>query len=26
VIDALILIWAASGPEDWEDRIVEVPF
>lgn len=25
VIDALVLIWAASGPEEWANRILEIP-
>lgn len=25
VIDALILIWAATEPEEWADRIVKIP-
>jgi len=25
VIDTLILIWSASKPGDWENRIVEIP-
>src|SRR6266446_3995394 len=25
VIDALVLIWAASDAEEWKDRILEVP-
>ena len=25
-IDALLLIWAISSAEEWENRIVEVPF
>ena len=26
VIDALLLIWAASDAEDWANKILEVPF
>ena len=26
VIEALLLIWAASSAEEWENRILEVPF
>ncbi|MGH9611095.1 MAG: DUF5615 family PIN-like protein [Bryobacteraceae bacterium] len=25
VIDALVLIWAASDPEEWRNRIVNIP-
>jgi hypothetical protein len=25
VIDELVLVWTASGPEDWIDRILEIP-
>ena len=25
VIEALVLIWAASAPEEWRDRIVNIP-
>jgi hypothetical protein len=25
VIDELVLIWAASDPEEWKDRILEIP-
>jgi hypothetical protein len=26
VVEALLLIWAASSPDDWRNRILEVPF
>jgi predicted nuclease of predicted toxin-antitoxin system len=26
IAEALILIWAASDPSDWENRILEIPF
>jgi hypothetical protein len=25
IVDDLILIWTATGPEDWTDRIVFLP-
>ncbi len=25
VIDALVLVWAASNPDEWKDRILELP-
>jgi hypothetical protein len=25
IIDDLVLIWMASTPEDWENRIVQIP-
>ena len=25
-IDALVLIWAGTEPEEWADRIVRIPF
>ena len=25
VIDALVLVWAASDADEWRDRIVEIP-
>ena len=25
-IDALVLVWAATEPEEWADRIVKIPF
>ena len=25
VVEALALIWSATGPEEWENRILEVP-
>ena len=25
VIDALVLIWAASDPEEWKNRIINIP-
>jgi hypothetical protein len=26
VAEALVLIWAASDPGDWKNRILEIPF
>ena len=26
VIEALVLVWAASEPEEWEDKIEDIPF
>ena len=26
VVDTLILIWAASEPEEWQNRITKIPF
>ena len=26
VIESLVLLWAASGPEEWENRIFELPY
>ncbi len=26
VVEALLLVWAASSPDDWRNRILEIPF
>jgi hypothetical protein len=26
VIEALVLVWVASDPEEWKNRILEMPF